>query len=123
MQWPFFAVLYRLLVSASVHGHRNVLLAHTLLGAPLGQSVIGIVALTGPFGTAALVCYGLLASIAAVAWWSARRIEGRGLVRLLPYGTAVFACFVPLAAGVYLLTTTVWTAAERALLHRGATPA
>src|SRR5690242_3292770 len=46
-QWPFFAILYRLFVSVSVGGHRNVLLAHTLLGAPLGQSAIGIVALSG----------------------------------------------------------------------------
>jgi YidC/Oxa1 family membrane protein insertase len=28
------------------------------------------------------------------------------------------AGFVPLAAGIYLLTTTTWTAAERAVLRR-----
>ncbi|MED7954699.1 YidC/Oxa1 family membrane protein insertase [Streptomyces sp. BE303] len=42
---------------------------------------------------------------------------------LLPYlsfGTVLFAALVPLAAGVYLLTTTAWSAAERAWLHRNA---
>ncbi|WP_328970289.1 YidC/Oxa1 family membrane protein insertase [Streptomyces sp. NBC_00239] len=40
---------------------------------------------------------------------------------LLAFGTLVTAAFVPLAAGLYLLTTTAWTAAERAWLqHRWA---
>jgi len=37
---------------------------------------------------------------------------------LLPYLTAVFAAFLPLAAGLYLLTTTAWTLAERSVLRR-----
>ena len=37
---------------------------------------------------------------------------------LLPYLTAVFAAFLPLAAGLYLLTTTGWTLLERSLLRR-----
>ena len=40
------------------------------------------------------------------------------LARVLPYFTVAVAAFVPLAAGVYLLTTTAWTLAERALVHR-----
>lgn len=40
------------------------------------------------------------------------------MTRLLPYLTVAFAAFVPLAAGLYLLTTTAWTAAERTLLMR-----
>jgi len=40
------------------------------------------------------------------------------LARVLPYFTVVVAAFVPLAAGVYLLTTTVWTLAERVLVQR-----
>lgn len=39
-------------------------------------------------------------------------------MRLLPFGTVVAAAYVPLAAGVYLLTTTVWSAAERVTLGR-----
>jgi YidC/Oxa1 family membrane protein insertase len=40
------------------------------------------------------------------------------LARVLPYFTVAVAAFVPLAAGVYLLTTTAWTLAERALVPR-----
>jgi YidC/Oxa1 family membrane protein insertase len=40
------------------------------------------------------------------------------LGRVLPYFTVVVAAFVPLAAGVYLLTTTAWTLAERAFVQR-----
>jgi YidC/Oxa1 family membrane protein insertase len=45
------------------------------------------------------------------------------VLRLMPYGTVVMAALVPLAAGIYLLTTTTWTAAERALLRREVAPA
>ena len=41
-----------------------------------------------------------------------------GLAKLLPYATVIIAGFLPLAAGLYLLTTTAWTLAERALLRR-----
>jgi YidC/Oxa1 family membrane protein insertase len=40
------------------------------------------------------------------------------VARLLPFGTLAVAAFVPLAAGLYLLTSTAWAAAERAVLHR-----
>jgi YidC/Oxa1 family membrane protein insertase len=52
------------------------------------------------------------AQAAAVGW----------LTRVLPYMTIVIAAVVPLAAGIYLLTTTAWTTAERALLRRRITP-
>ncbi|GAA2689668.1 YidC/Oxa1 family membrane protein insertase [Streptomyces aculeolatus] len=48
-----------------------------------------------------------------------------GLTRWLPllsFGTLVTAAIVPLAAGLYLATTTAWTAAERTLLHRHSGP-
>jgi hypothetical protein len=37
--------------------------------------------------------------------------------------TLVIAAFVPLAAGLYLLTTTGWTLLERTFLGRAVTPA
>jgi len=40
------------------------------------------------------------------------------LARLAPFITVIFAAFVPLAAGLYLLTTTAWTLGERTLLRR-----
>ncbi|WP_405814556.1 MULTISPECIES: YidC/Oxa1 family membrane protein insertase [unclassified Streptomyces] len=42
-----------------------------------------------------------------------------GVLPLLPFGTLITAAVVPLAAGLYLLTTTAWSVAERAWLqHR-----
>jgi YidC/Oxa1 family membrane protein insertase len=38
--------------------------------------------------------------------------------RVLPYLTLVIAAFAPLAAAIYLLTTTAWTLAERRLFLR-----
>lgn len=41
-----------------------------------------------------------------------------GLLGLLQFATAVIATFVPLAAGIYLLTTVAWTLGQRLLLRR-----
>jgi YidC/Oxa1 family membrane protein insertase len=42
------------------------------------------------------------------------------VLRLLPYGTVAIAPVLPVAVGVYLLSTTAWTVAERAVLaHLG----
>ncbi|GAA4103661.1 YidC/Oxa1 family membrane protein insertase [Actinomadura miaoliensis] len=115
-QMPVLAVMYRLFVSATVNGHQNLLLAHTLLGTPLGQNWIGVAGGAGILAPPSLVFLGLFALLAAVAWWTSRHAEGP--LRLLPFGTVVVAAFLPLAAGVYLLASTTWTAAERAVLRR-----
>ncbi|MEV0262133.1 YidC/Oxa1 family membrane protein insertase [Streptomyces sp. NPDC050617] len=44
------------------------------------------------------------------------------LLPLMAFGTLVSVAVVPLAAGLYLATSTAWTAAERALLQRVRTP-
>jgi YidC/Oxa1 family membrane protein insertase len=36
----------------------------------------------------------------------------------MPYGTVLATAVVPLAAGLYLLTTTTWSVIERAVLRR-----
>jgi YidC/Oxa1 family membrane protein insertase len=46
------------------------------------------------------------------------QVQMRRVMGLLPYGTVAFAVFVPLAAGLYLLTTTAWTALEQGVLQR-----
>ncbi|MEV6607655.1 membrane protein insertase YidC [Kutzneria sp. NPDC051319] len=92
IQLPIFSVMYRLFLSPTVAGQPNQLLTHTLLGTPLGTVFI-----SSP--TIAAVC-----------------MTGPTYLRILPYASIAFAMFVPLAAGLYLLTTTAWTAAERALL-------
>ncbi|MCU7826668.1 YidC/Oxa1 family membrane protein insertase [Kitasatospora sp. DSM 101779] len=121
VQIPFFSVMYRLFTTP------NDLLGHTLAGVPLGLH-LGEARTAGQF----LVLGALYAAIGAVCWVGFRRARRAAaaspataaapVTRLLPYlsfGTVLFAAFVPLAAGLYLLTTTAWTAAERAWLHRG----
>ena len=43
------------------------------------------------------------------------QVPGGALIKVLPYLTVVIAAFAPLAAGLYLITSTVWSLAERAL--------
>jgi YidC/Oxa1 family membrane protein insertase len=134
VQLPFFSVLYRVFLSKTVAGRPNALLARRLLGAPLGShwltgagllSAHGLVFL-GLFALLALACFAV-ARISRSASRTARpgpgaAEPGAGLAgqlgRVLPYVTVVVAAFVPLAAGLYLLTTTAWTAAERAVWRR-----
>ncbi len=134
-QWPFFSVLYRLFLTPVISGHPNALLSDQLLGVPLGSRWL---AGAGPFSAHGAVFLGLFALLALVSWAAvrlARRFTAAagapgapaaaraggvvgGLTRVLPYLTIVIAAFVPLAAGLYLLTTTAWTAAERTVLMR-----
>jgi YidC/Oxa1 family membrane protein insertase len=60
---------------------------------------------------------------AAAARTAAAGQPGRAaglLIRALPYTTVAVAAVVPLAAGVYLLTSSAWAAAERRVLRRKA---
>jgi YidC/Oxa1 family membrane protein insertase len=128
VQLPFFSIMYRLFLSPAVAGHPNQLLAHTVAGVPLSAHVFG---LTGLFSVHGLVFVGLIALLALVGWASVRLAQRvapadtqgqsvAALTKVIPYFTAVIALFVPLAAGIYLLTTTAWTLAERAALRRRA---
>jgi YidC/Oxa1 family membrane protein insertase len=111
-------VMYRLFSSTSVDGQPNSLLGGSLFGTPLGDHFHGPVFL------------GIAALLVVVAWFSSRwqakmmersgdpEVPGGKLMRLLPYGTVFATAFVPLAAGIYLLTTTTWSVVERAVLRR-----
>ncbi len=127
LQLPFFTVMYRLFLDHTVNGRANGLLGHDLLGAPLGGHWL---AGPGPLSAQGAVFIGLFGLLAVVAWASARAARQAAppaavpgwLTRVLPYLTVVIAAVVPLAAGIYLLTTTAWTTAERALLRRRILP-
>jgi YidC/Oxa1 family membrane protein insertase len=127
LQLPFFSVVYRLLESATVAGRANVLLAKRLLAAPLGSHWLTG---AGPLSLQGLVFLGVFALIAAACLAATRvtrsaapaQATGKLITGALPYLTVVIAAFVPLAASLYLLTSTAWTAAERAIWRRRTMP-
>ncbi|MCP2165004.1 YidC/Oxa1 family membrane protein insertase [Goodfellowiella coeruleoviolacea] len=134
-QLPFFTVLYRLFSSSSIGAAPNGLLDHALFGAPLGAHWLDVLGAPSGFWPAGgAVFLGLFALLAVVAWcssrWQARQallagtpagpgVPAGWLVRVLPFGTLLGAAVLPLAAGVYLLTSTTWAVIERAVLRRG----
>jgi len=140
LQLPVFFLMYH-----SFTGDR-ALLGHTLLGAPLGGRWLDALRDGGVFGAHGLVYLGLFAVVAAVATWNWARARkamaaappaagggadsgaagggwGRGVparaLPLLSFGTLVTVAVVPLAAALYVATTTTWTAVERAALGAG----
>jgi YidC/Oxa1 family membrane protein insertase len=146
LQLPFFAVMYRLFRLGTVGGQPNALLSHGLLGAPLGSHWLsGPGPLSGQ-GMVYLGLFALLAVVTWVATRISRHAAARQaeqaparparpgqpaqpataqpggavgmLLRVIPYTTVAIAAVVPLAAGLYLLTTTAWAAAERAVITR-----
>jgi YidC/Oxa1 family membrane protein insertase len=129
-QAPVVAVLYRLFTAPMIGGTTNLLLTHTLFGLPLSGSFLaglpGI--LVSPELLVYLAVFGL---IGVVAWWSARltkqlmpppaseleSVPGMSTMTkvtpFLAYGTLLAAAFAPLAAALYLLTSTAWSTVER----------
>jgi YidC/Oxa1 family membrane protein insertase len=129
VQAPVVGLLYAVFLHPSLGGTANDLLTHTVLGVPLGTGLVSAMLA----GTADAVTYavtgGLVALVAVVGEVTRRLfrppapVEGvpslpRGVFEVLPFATAAIAAFVPLAAGLYLLVTAVWTLVQRLLLRR-----
>jgi YidC/Oxa1 family membrane protein insertase len=103
LQAPPFLVLHQVVSRAAVGGHANLLLTADLGGFALGASGLA----------AGWPLIAVLAGIAIVATISARRIRRTGQpawFMLMPYLTLLPALFMPLAAGIYVLTTTALSA-------------
>ena len=134
-QIPVVTLLYAVFTHPTIAGHANTLLGEHAFGAPLGTSFVGLTGAGAGVWPGILVYFGVLALIAIVTTVSRRVLtlpqpEGStapvGMLRalsFLPYVTVVFAAFVPLAAAVYILTSTTWTVAERWTLRRLLDPA
>jgi YidC/Oxa1 family membrane protein insertase len=146
LQLPFLSVLYTLLRSGTVGGKPNLLLGRHLFAAPLGSHWLSGPGPFSAQGAVFLGLFVLLAGALWLAARVAARVTrtsasrqaaggaGAGaagaaqpgaaqpgaatglLVRAVPYVTLVIAAIMPLAAGLYLLTTTAWAAGERAVL-------
>ncbi|MDT0409290.1 MULTISPECIES: YidC/Oxa1 family membrane protein insertase [Streptomyces] len=140
-QLPFFFVLYHVFSSSRIGGEPNRLLPHRLFAAPLGGHWGDALAHGGPFGERGLVYVALFALVAAVATFTVRRnkrqlagadtplaaaggqqVPGVGaLTRFMPYMayfTLISVAVVPLAGALYIVTSTTWSAVERAVLYR-----
>jgi YidC/Oxa1 family membrane protein insertase len=109
MQAPFVWLLYREFTNGDMHGY-------SLLGADLTQRLIGNPGL--------LAGWLIVFVLAAIALWNVRQLPvgSAVFVRVLTFGTVAFAPFVPVAAGIYLVTTGLWTAAERWVCKRVVRP-
>jgi YidC/Oxa1 family membrane protein insertase len=148
LQIPFFTVVYRLFLSGTVGGRPNLLLHQHLFGASLGSHWLAGAGPWSGQGLVFAAVFALLALVAWLSTRAARRWAGPApagqpgapgqqhgalarqqgapsqqgaagfLMRILPFATVAFAALVPLAAGLYLLTTTAWAAAERAVFSR-----
>jgi YidC/Oxa1 family membrane protein insertase len=142
LQWPVLAVVYLLFRSRRIGSAPNVLLAHHLCGAPLGSYWLSG---AGPFSAQGAVFAALFLVLIGSGWVTARMLRagnqatgaasagtarlsgapaanargpGSALARLAPFTTVAVAACVPLAAGLYLVATSAWTLAERAVLRR-----
>ncbi|QLH22074.1 membrane protein insertase YidC [Streptomyces sp. Rer75] len=146
VQLPVFFVMYHVFSTGSGAGD---LLDHTLAGAPLdgrwggafagqqGMVYLGLFALIAAVATWTYVrtrkaARNAVAAPGATGATGAKGAKGAkgapaapgaaGVARVLPllsFGTLITAAVVPLAAALYLATSTTWTAVERALLLRG----
>ncbi|MFF7972776.1 membrane protein insertase YidC [Streptomyces sp. NPDC007905] len=142
LQLPAFFLLYHLFSNSSIGGEANGLLGHRLFAAPLGGRWADALAGGGIFGAAGIVYLALFALVAAVAAFNYRRtklmmeknpltvtpagggeqVPGLGAVnKVMPFMsffTLVTVAVVPLAAALYVVTSTTWSALERAALYR-----
>lgn len=138
-QAPVLAVVYAVFSLPMVAGHANPLLAHTLLGAPLGQ---GLIAAAGAGSVPGLAVGGAVVALVLVLVIATRSAQRRtalldapgspaggdgaqslaggpglaGALSWLPLVSVVFAAFAPLAAALYLATSMSWTLVERTVL-------
>lgn len=145
-QLPAFFLLYHLFSNTTIGGEANGLLSHELFAAPLGDRWADALSGGGVFGAAGVVYLALFAVVAAVAWFNygrtkrmmaaggpgalpvadtgeqAQQLPGLGAVsKLMPFMsffTLITVAVVPLAAALYVVTSTTWSAVERAALYR-----
>ncbi|GGV56159.1 membrane protein [Streptomyces griseoloalbus] len=140
LQLPAFFLLYHLFSSETIGGRANELLGHRLFAAPLGGRWTDALGHGGVFGGPGLVYVGLFAVVAVVAWFGYRlsrrmmaanpalpaaegeQVPGLGAVtKVMPFMsffTLVTVAVMPLAAALYIVTSTTWSVVERAVLYR-----
>ena len=119
-QAPFFMLMYHLVQPGP--GTATGVLAGQVFGVPLTAHL-----------AAGLPVFAVLLVLAiGLAWWSSRRTRrllpvGGGpapqLIGALPFLTVLMVAWLPLAGGLYLVTSAAWTALEQAVWRRPAAEA
>ncbi|WP_055713483.1 YidC/Oxa1 family membrane protein insertase [Streptomyces torulosus] len=152
-QLPAFFLLYHLFSNKEIGGEANELLTHRLFAAPLGDRFADALGAGGLLGPQGLVYVGLFVIVTGVAAFNFRRTKrmmaagtagmpaagddqvpglatSMGAVsKIMPFlsfFTLLTVAVVPLAAALYVVTSTTWSAIERAALYPvtpAATPA
>ncbi|MEY7980338.1 YidC/Oxa1 family membrane protein insertase [Streptomyces pilosus] len=141
-QLPAFFLLYHLFSNETIGGRPNELLGHRLFDAPLGGRWADALAGGGVFGGAGLVYLGLFAVVTVVAWFAYRlsrrmtaaaqaltagaddgqQVPGLAAVtKVMPFMsffTLITVAVLPLAAALYMVTSTTWSVVERSVLYR-----
>lgn len=147
LQLPAFFLMYHLFSSREIGDEANELLGHSLLGAPLGGRWVEALGDGGLLGQAGLVYAALFVIVGIVATFTyvrtrrqlassgqgqgqgplvqtEQQLPGMGAVMrvmpLLSFATLITVGVVPLAAGLYVVTSTTWSAVERVFLYRDA---
>jgi YidC/Oxa1 family membrane protein insertase len=138
LQLPVLSTVYRVVVVPTIGGHPNAIVAANMWGIPLSAHWPQVLSVAGILSVPGLVFVAFVAALAGLAWFSSRQVAARAtasaattggdlaparasvgrLIRLAPFGTVVFGVVSPLLVGTYLVVTTAWTLAERALLPR-----
>ncbi|MFI8093300.1 YidC/Oxa1 family membrane protein insertase [Streptomyces sp. NPDC086080] len=141
LQLPAFFLLYHLFSSETIGGRANELLGHRLFDAPLGGRWADALGDGGVFGGAGLVYVALFGVVAVVAWFGYRlsrrmtaaqapasaaddgqRVPGlTAVTKVMPFMsffTLVTVAVMPLAAALYVVTSTTWSVVERSVLYR-----
>lgn len=141
-QMPVLMAVYGIFIQSTIGGHGNELLNHSLLGIPLNAGFVGLLR-SGDLTPVSVTVFAVIVVIITVVAALSRHLltpdmpqtppaqtsgadrpampDLSGVTKTLsfmPFMTAVIALFVPLAATLYLMTTTSWTLAERLVLNR-----
>ncbi|GAA1005817.1 YidC/Oxa1 family membrane protein insertase [Nocardiopsis tropica] len=127
-QMPVVIALYGVFIGAG--GTEDPMLAHTFGGVGLGATMA-----SSADGLLVAPVFAVLVGLIALVAWANRRYlmlpvmranaaadpgmpQITGPLTYMQYTTVVIAAFVPLAAVLYLLTSTAWALGERLLLRR-----
>ncbi|GAA1536853.1 MULTISPECIES: YidC/Oxa1 family membrane protein insertase [Brevibacterium] len=146
-QMPVLMAVYGIFIQSTIGGHANDLLNHSLLGIPLNAGFVGLLT-GGNLSVVSAAVFAVIVIIIAVVAALSRHLltpdmpqtppaptsgsQSSGsdkpampdltavtkVLSFMPFMTAVIALFVPLAATLYLMTTTAWTLGERLVLNR-----